>query len=375
MLYRLIPFFNTVREPGRFDMVVTIALAIMAAYGVKSLTEHKEHEAHHAPSPINMKFVGIVAVIAILFLIESNGIPLSGLAASAVTTNLSIPLAYSQIGQLQGNYSILQLPIVPNSYSAYPELYAGEAMYYQTASHKAIVGGYATRENNTQQLSTYQIPLAVQGTSLLDYGQLLYQSPISENYTNQTLLTLYNYNTAFVAINKAAYNQTQFLQLASQVYATFGPQLYNDNSTIIFSTQNAIGRSLYRSYVAYPILSDWNQSVVFVNGSYQQQWSPVGAGAVSVFAPYANRSANQTEIYNTLYHNQVYYINSTITVYAASDAPQRLYVGVPTSATNYSALGYANLTSQFTKYTFNVIMASVRSATPTSSSARAKTIR
>jgi hypothetical protein len=352
MAYRLLPFFNTVREPGRFDMIVTIALAIMAAYGVKALTEHKHHASDTSMPLINARTLGIIAVIAILLLVESNGIPTSALVARAVTTNATIPGIYTQIGGVAGNFTVLQLPIIPDQSSSVPELYSGKAMYYQSASQKPIVGGYTTRENNTQQLSLYQIPVAVQATSLLDYGQLIYESPISENYSNQTLLTLYNYNTAFVVIDRTAYNQTQFELLVGYLYNMLGKPIYNDNYTTVFSTQNAISRAVYNSYVAYPVLSDWNQTVSFVNGSYVQQWNPIGPGAVSVFAPVQN----QSDLQNTLYHNQVYYANTTVTVVAKSSYPQALYLGVPTGTANYSIIGAQNLTTQFQKFSFKVRM-------------------
>jgi hypothetical protein len=355
MLYRLIPFLNTVREPGRFSLIISIALAVMAAYGVKTLTEHKGNEAHHAAAPmINVKLLGIVTVIAILFFVESNGMPSSALSANAVTTTLSIPKAYGQLAQLSGNFSVLQLPIIPDQQSLYPNLYPGKAMYYQTVSHKPIVGGYATRENLTQELSTYQIPLAVQATSLLDYGKMIYQSPVSENYTNMTLLTLYNYGTAFVVVDKTAYNQSQFITLGSYLYALLGTPVYNDNTTTIFNSGNATAKSIYRSYVGYPVLSDWDENVTFLNGAYVEQWLPVAAGAVTVFAPYVN----QSDLYNTLYHNQIYYVNSIITVVAASDGPQKLDIGLPRTASAYSLVGTANLTSQFRTYTFDVNMSS-----------------
>ncbi len=346
-IYRLIPFFNTVREPGRFDLMVTIAVAVMAAYGTKAILGTK-HEAHPLPK-IDTRALGIILVLSLLLLVETNGMPISKAAASAVTTLGTIPKAYAEMGQLQGNFSVLQLPIIGTPSA--PELYAGKAMYYQTASHKPIVGGYTTRENTTQQFSVYQIPIAITATSLLNYGQLLYQSPISENYTNQTLLALYNYDTGFVSVDKTAYNQTQFTLLASYLYSVFGNPIYNDNTTTIFSTQNAIAKALYRSYVSYPVLSDWNQTVSFLNGTYVQEWSPVGLGAISVFAP-----ENQTDLYNTLYHGQGYRTNGTISVIAASAVPQKLYIAAPSSSSNYTILGYENLTSQFRIYTLNVSM-------------------
>jgi hypothetical protein len=347
-IYRLIPIFNTVREPGRFDLMLTIALAVMAAYGTKAIIEPKSE--NHLAHRIDMRALAIVFAVSVLLLVESNGLPLSAMAASAVTTHASIPKLYPQLSQVQGNFSVLPLPIIGTPSA--PELYAGKAMYYQTESHKPIVGGYTSRENVTQQFSVYQIPIAVQATSLLNYGQLLYQSPIVENYTNQTLLTLYNYDTAFITLDKTAYNQSELNTLAAYLYSVFGNPVYNDNTTTVFSTQNAVARSLYKTYVSYPVLSDWNQTVSFVNGSYVQEWNPVGLGAISVFAPLPN----QTDLYNTLYHNQVYRANSVISVAAASGVPQKLYIATPSSSGNYSVIGYENLTSAFTDYKLNVTM-------------------
>jgi hypothetical protein len=351
-IVRMIPVLSALREPGRFDMVVTIALAIMAAYGVKYLTDLKE--GHHHLQGLNMKAIGVIVIISLLFLVESNGISLSASAVNATTTHVAIPQAYYELAPLQGNFSVLQLPIIPDPVSSQPQLYAGKAMFYQTVSHKPIVGGYATRENTTQQLSVYQIPLAIEATSMLDYGQLLYESPVAENYTNQTLLSLYNYQVGLVTLDKTAYNQSELQQMGDYLYSVFGSPVYNDNTTTIFSTQNAITQSLYRSYVAYPVLSDWNQSVSFVNGSYVQEWEPVGLGAVSVFAPYAN----QSNLYNTLYHKQLYYANTIVSFEASSPVPQKLYLGTPTSSTNYSVIGYYNITAGMHEYAFNVSLVS-----------------
>ena len=350
-LYKMIPFFNTVREPGRLDLMVTVAIAVMAAFGVKVLTERKE--PHHQPMPhIDMRALGIAALIAILFLVESGGMPLSTTAAAAVTTHVSIPKVYSELSQIKGNFSVLQLPIIGTP--TFPELYAGEAMYYQTASHKPIIGGYTTRENDTQLLMPYQIPVALQATSLIDYGQAIYQSPVDGNYTNQTLLSLYNYDVAFVAVDKTAYNQSEFNQLAGYLYSFLGNPVYNDNTTTVFQAQNAIDNALYRSYVAYPVLADWEQNVSFINGNYIQEWIPTGAGAISVFAPYRN----QSNLYNTLTHGQAYYINSTIDVYASSPTPQKLYLAEVTGPSNYTVIGSANLTQQFQGYSFKTVMVS-----------------
>ncbi|MDE1865180.1 MAG: hypothetical protein KGH94_00885 [Candidatus Micrarchaeota archaeon] len=348
-LLNKLPLFGAIREPGRYDFLFTIAFAVMAAYGTKALLEWGATQHQAARSGVGA--LAIVAVLAVLIFIEANGMPLSPSAAAATTTPLTIPKVYADLSQVQGNFTVLQLPII-GTYRL-PDYYGGKAMYYQTASHKAIVGGYTTRENASQELSLYQIPLAVSATTLINYGQMVYMSPVKENYTNQTLLTLYNYDVAFITLDKTAYNDSELNQLADYLYTVFGSPIYNDNTTTLFSTQNAVNRAVYRSFVAYPVLSDWNQSVVLVNGGYVEEWVPTGPGAISVFAP----EANQSELYNTLYHRQVYYTNGTISFTASSAVPQKLYLAVPKGQANYSVIAYANLTAQFNTFTFNVPMA------------------
>jgi hypothetical protein len=253
-----------------------------------------------------------------------------------------VPGFYKQIGNFTGNFSVLQLPAFANSYNATPNLYPGMATYYQTYSHKPLVGGYVTRENLTQELSLYNLPLAVQALNLQLSGNLSsYLSPVNQNLTNETLLTLYNYDTLFVSVERSAYTEQQLLSLEIYLLSTFGGPVYYTNTTIAFNTQAAISNSIFRSFVVYPILTYWSPTGISFNGTVMRVWIPSNPGPMIVYAPYSNL----TKIQSYLTSPSVQYINATLrfdavalngssTLYLESLAQNRPYVIATINATS-----------------------------------------
>ncbi len=290
-LYHAIPVINVIREPDRFDIIFSVAMAALAAFGITELMERSKKM--NAKSLLGNGLY-LVLILSVLFIIENNGFPLTSALQSQDYTSISIPHFFYLIDALQQNFSILQLPIITDQYSSVPELYLGQATYYETADTKPLVGGDTTRPNDSDELSLYNLPLAVQAYNLQVYGELAYQSPVNENYTNQTLLTLYNYGTGFIVIDNAAYNYSAFVKLGNYLYSVFGVPIYQDNYTTAFQTSKAISNSIYRSYVAYPILTNWQPVSLNINGSSVSMWLPSYPGTVEVYAPYVN-STNLTQ--------------------------------------------------------------------------------
>lgn len=241
-LYQHLPIFNLVREPGRFDMIVTLCLGILAAIGFQRLTEGMAGK--------KARMYGIAFIM--LILIEYNAFPLTSAFAKSLTASSAIPAAYSQIGSIKGNFSVLTLPALPDQNSTAPELYPAMAMYYQTAMNgKPIIGGYTSRFNQSQYESVAGIPLA-SAAAYLESGQgLVYPSPIIGNSTNETLLWLAQYNTAFIPVIRGAYNSSEQNELYDYLYSVFGAPVYQDNTTFIFSTQAALAAHAGRSLTAY----------------------------------------------------------------------------------------------------------------------------
>ncbi|MDE1861171.1 MAG: hypothetical protein KGH72_05670 [Candidatus Micrarchaeota archaeon] len=351
-IFKYIPVLNIIREPGRLDLIVTIALSVLAAFGIKYVEQRVAGMSNEKNLYANTLMA--FCAIAVMFLVESNGIPFSAAAASHVTTQVQpVSQFYSQVSRIPGNFSVLQLPVLPNQ--TQPELYPGKIDFYTTVLGKPMIGGYTTRENQSQLLAVYNIPLAVQATGLESNGNTSYQSPVMQNFTAQTLLTMYNYDIAFVAVDKSAYNLTGLEILGSYLEHVFGQPVYNDNSTVAFSTLGAINSSIYRQYLGYPILSEWGEErLPGTLGSIV--WVPVNNGDMLLYAPYPNVRAN-TSIYPLIYSNRSYAVNSMISFDALSlQAPNAiLYIGRRT-VTGVSTIATLNVTPQLRHYQVNTTL-------------------
>ncbi|HUC38840.1 MAG TPA: hypothetical protein VL944_01790 [Candidatus Acidoferrum sp.] len=345
-LYHFIPGFGVLQEADRFYVAFSIAIAMLSAIGMKSLLERFNSMGNKT----NM--LAIVGVFTVLFLAESAGV-MTGAFAKANTTVVTVPAFYQELGNYTANFSILQLPIIINNNVQYPDLAAGQATFYTSASHKPILGGYGGRINLTEQLPLFSIPLAVAVYNLQN-GNASYASPVNENYTAQTLLALYNYNVGFVVVNRQVLNTSELNYVGSLAESIFGSPVYVDNSTIVFSTEQAINSSVYRSYASYPFLTDWEEVETFINGTSVVLWEPVSPGLISVFAPYQN----DTNILYKAFSSGVYRINTTISFDAvALGGPTTLLIETP-SESSYQTLFSANLTNTPGHYEFNVSMVS-----------------
>jgi hypothetical protein len=320
LLYSSIKYINVVREPGRFIIIAIMALAILAGYGFIEISKFLEKRA---PRFKIGKTYMLIAAISILFLFENTGMPITNsLRVMPFTTVPTIPRFYYELKSIPDNFSVLQLPAIPSTYGQ-SVLYEAEAEFYSTASLKPLDGGYITRTNYTEFEYLYYLPLAIEAKNLQDFGFPYYLSPVNENYSNQTLLFLYNFKTAFVVINTGAFNSTQLSYLYTYSENLFGSPVYIDNSTIAFQTSNAIQRALYKSFVVYPVLSDWNLTTTEKNGSAIGAWSPVGDGLLAIYAPYPKG----IDEYNSI-PSQTYTTNATMrfVAYSASGRQSLLYI-------------------------------------------------
>ncbi len=295
LIYRAIPFFNVLREPGRFDIVVELMLGILAAIGVEKLERQYSHLEIKRYIPL---------IVIVLLVIEYNAWPTSAkMLNSFYTLNATIPTPYYEIGRLPGNFTMLVLPALPNYSSTAPALYPGLALYYQTAFKKPLVGGYTTRFNTTQVYSLMNMPL-VDSAYYLQTGQgLVYASPVKVNYTNVTKFLMAAYNVGFISIIRSAYNTSEIQQLASYLAVTLNCTARGttcnpvvSNSTIIFSTTN-IADTAGSGVVAYtPILfgspySIWQpgwlvcQNNSYCTNDYLNTWFGINPAYISLYSP------------------------------------------------------------------------------------------
>ncbi|MGC8478732.1 MAG: hypothetical protein ACP5NE_02290 [Candidatus Micrarchaeia archaeon] len=363
LLYHHIPLLNIVREPARFDLVLTIATSMLAAIGVKELLDkegtisHKPEAHQSGKNTIFSKQFLIVGIIFLLFIVENNAFQTNALLTSYTSSHISVPKLYYELKNVTGNFSILQLPALPIQTSSSPELYPGMEEYFASVSGKPTIGGYVTRGNTTMQLSVYNIPLAVQSTLLAEGVKSSYPSPVTQNLGNETLMTLFNYQAGFVVILKNAYNSSQLNTLLQYTTSIFGAPVYVGNKTIAYDTANATRANLFKSYVAYPYLLSWTPETVPINGSAQIVWVPITGnseqGVITVYAPYRTNSslskalAGYTGTINTTIRFEAFTNSGNAKVYIAKQY-----------GSGYQNIAQANVTSVPRYYTANATLIS-----------------
>ncbi|MDE1828341.1 MAG: hypothetical protein KGH65_04225 [Candidatus Micrarchaeota archaeon] len=281
-----IPIINLVREPARFDMIVTLSLAILAAMGFKELIRRYQG----GMKIDNFEKYAAIAIVA-LILIEYNGIPISNSFISSYFFNIEISHGYQLLDQ-PSNFTVMILPTIQNIGENptvfHPQLYTGMSMYLQTVFAKPIIGGYTSRVNYTQQLQSLEIPLSIYGSFLQRGLNFVYTSPVSENYTNVTLYWLAKYNVGYIPIIRQAYSPQNFTVLEGKMQAIFGPAYYSDNLTAIFSAQRAIEASKNRSVIGYPSVGTWSPGCkggAFCDNNSDTYWWGNNVRGIEVFAP------------------------------------------------------------------------------------------
>ncbi|MGI0070373.1 MAG: hypothetical protein ACREAN_08995, partial [Nitrosopumilaceae archaeon] len=223
LLYMHLPVFNIIREPGRFDMVATLALAVLAGFGSKELLNNARFERY-----VRSGFKKyLVAILIVLILVEYTGVPIVPSYANALFATNNIPNVYGQIGRMPGNFSVL---ILPTTFS-----YAAQAMYYQTVFQRPIIDGYISRITVTEFDVANKIPLVAAANNLQNGNGFVYTSTASGGYENVTMFWLSKYNVRLVSIIAGAYTVSELATLEGNCTALFGAPIYQDNTTILFN--------------------------------------------------------------------------------------------------------------------------------------------
>ncbi|MGC9190316.1 MAG: hypothetical protein ACP5FR_00155 [Candidatus Micrarchaeia archaeon] len=348
-VYSIIPYFNVLQEPSSFSVMLSLSIALLSAYGFVELEKMVGKNR-------NVLFALFFSIAALL-LLGNNGFQF-GSAVGSQYTNVTIPSVYKIISTLKGNFSVLQLPTIAAAGSLKSAAIASRNTFYSSIMRKPIVGGYLQDEDNLTLESVYSIPLAVESSNLAYFNTFSFSSPVYQNFTNQTLLTLYNYDTALVVVDKSAYNQSQLVGLTSYLISIFGAPVHNGPNTIAFETSNAINNSIYRSFVAYPSILQWKPVYSMVNATQLQVWVPsvskgnVLYGTVTVYAPY-----KEGNIQSLIESGARQSINTTIGFYAFSTTQSRIAVGM-LSGGKTIILGTFNTTSKMDHYKLNTTLLS-----------------
>jgi hypothetical protein len=342
-LARYLPIVGLIREPGRFALMVSFALAIMASYGAKYIFEKigllKRNQA--------LK-LGVVALIAAMILIESSAPPLSAGFASQLTANLHVSNFYSWLGGQKGNFSVLELPILPDFQLSDAWFYPSKATLTTIFSGKPIIGGYTDREDQQEVVPQYNIPLVSQAASLESAGYASYYSPITENYTNVTIFFLQLYNVSFITLDKGAFGETALESETQYLAGVFGNPIYQDNSTIAFSAASVLERWPNHGLVAYLDIPYWNLTTYDGRG-FAIPSGVNGNGSISVYAPYAQAAGGSSIAGQD--------IETAVSLTAVSVNHPFANLNISEGASNdISKIATLNVTGRAANYTFDMTL-------------------
>jgi len=120
-LYRLVPFFSIARSVSRFDVMVMLSLAVLAALGLQGVLRGLP-----ARRGIFVASLG-VALVCLEFL-----------PVPYPLTEVEVPSFYESLAAEPEEYAILELPM---------DWDRPAHLLYQTVHHKPIIAGYVSRRN------------------------------------------------------------------------------------------------------------------------------------------------------------------------------------------------------------------------------------
>jgi hypothetical protein len=135
-----------VRNPDRFNVLLSIPVAMLAAFGISVLRQRVSQTIIPGAKAAKPKFPAVlVALLAVLILGEY--------VVSYPTFKLETPQWYTELAQEPGEFGILDIPMSPR---ALPDK---TYMFYQFVHDKAIVEGHVSRPPGEAYRFIDQVPL------------------------------------------------------------------------------------------------------------------------------------------------------------------------------------------------------------------------
>ncbi len=186
-LLHFIPFVSANRAPNRYSVILMLALAVLAAYGVAWLLARigrgTGREMRAPASPVLS--VAIVAVLAVLVVLEH-------LPAPMPTTDARIPEVYRNIAADGDDFAIMQLPLGwRNSFGVLGSEQTN-LQYFQTGHGKPMLGGNISRAPDFKMAYFARIPLFRAITELEMYREIPPEVDAAAREQAADLMALYN---------------------------------------------------------------------------------------------------------------------------------------------------------------------------------------
>lgn len=262
-----------VRSPDRFNVLLALPVAMLAAWGVVAL-ERREwgvgrraytpHSTPHSPRSSLLT----TAVLSLLILSET--------IVTYPTFALDVPRWYGQLAQESGEFGIVDIPMHDRSYDK-------EYMFQQSVHGKGLVEGHVSRPPTAAFATIEAIPL------LAELRQNKDALP-SQTAVSHQLALLHQANLRYIVLHDKFLTAEQ-----EQVWRRWlhVPPVYEDDELVVYATEPP---QLGRDFALAQVLTRRNgQPEIGLVAAEIISPPPVPGGLVEIVAHWGSKTAVSTD--------------------------------------------------------------------------------
>jgi hypothetical protein len=207
-----LPVFSIARVPSRWDVMVTLCVAVLSGFGLQYLVSRSQARA---------RLGNVLCILcAGLILFEFLSVPYP-------TAPTAVPAFYENIASDPENYAIFE--VAPRS--------TAQVMYYQTIHQKPLVNGYVSREPPGAQQFIETEPVA----RLLYHIQEIVPGNVSTNTTGLDPSVLSSYDIKYVIVHRENLTpqQVYLVNMLFKNASKGAPIVYEHGPMIVYATSAA----------------------------------------------------------------------------------------------------------------------------------------
>ena len=229
-----IPIFSLARIPSRWDVLVMLALAALAAYALNYISIYLMNLNH------KNVFNALAFLISALILFEFLAVPYP-------MSSAEVPACYSQkIADDIGDFAIVEVP------------FTAKSMYYQTLHEKKLINGYVSRAPDSLTGSLLSEPFLGQ---LMRISYLsMYEDIIEQDMAcNRRSKELCHYDVRYVVVHKDLISDEQFNRInAFLLRSACDPATNETDSAYVYALRNDPRTPLIELNDGWYGPEDWN---------------------------------------------------------------------------------------------------------------------
>jgi hypothetical protein len=209
-------FIKAVRRPDRFNLILSLPVAMLAAFGVRALLDR---------SPFSRRSLLVTGALGALILLEYCPVPYP-------TVDPSTPAWFDRLANEPGRFAILDLP-------TYSRIYDKQYMFYQITHGKPLVEGHVARTPREALTFIDTVPF-------LSYAREHQALDSTLTDVSRELNQLAEADVRYVVLHKEPMQPDQLA--AWRDWLTIDP-CHEDEDLIVYRTDPQLGRDFQMPHI------------------------------------------------------------------------------------------------------------------------------